>query len=302
MKTYKELREILERVPLTKMNSHVHTHVCDGAEDMTVENIARAAETVGLELIIFVPLFHKRVEDASKSLYEDSREEIFWQLREEIDCYGKHGGRVTFLLSTEADILSVEGEISLHPSEKTERCLDLITPTLNYHPLLPLEAVAVTGIRTVDEFHADGRFAKLESAAGGKTRVLETAYEAMASALEQCEYPSMLGHFFCSHTIPNQTHTWFGITEADCKTVYEGTRLILDVCQKRSSMLDLSGIHFTECTAEQQRRKDGFLYNFQCWVMEECRRRGIPFGVGSDAHRLLKISYVSEYKELYGWR
>lgn len=301
MKTYKELHEILKMYPLTKMNSHVHTHLCDGAEDMTVENIARAAQAADLGLIILVPHFHKRVEDESKSLYEDSREEILWELREEIDCYEKHGGEVKFLLSTEADILSVQGEISLHPSYKTERCLDLITPTLNYHPLLPLEAVVVTGIRTVDQFHASGRFAELEKSVGGKTRVLETAYEAMARALEQCEFSTMLGHFFCSHTIPNQTHTWFGITEADRETVWEGTRLILDVCQRKGAMLDLSGIHFTECTAEEQRRKDGFLYDFQCWVMEECRARKIPFGVGSDAHRLLKIPYVSEYKELYGW-
>ncbi len=301
MKTNQELYEILGRYPLSRINSHVHTHVCDGAKDMTVENIARAAEAAGLALIVLVPHFHKRVTDESQSLYEDSKEEILWQLREEIDCYKKSGGSVELLLSTEVDILSVDGDLSLAPSHKTEQCLDLITPTLNYHPLLPLEAVAVTAIKKVDAFHESGRFAEMAARAGGRQRVLEAAYQAMANGARRCEYPAMLGHFFCSHTIPNQGYTWFGITEADRKTVWDGTREILSVCEARGAMLDLTGIHFTDCTAEEQRQKDGCWYDFQCWVMEECRRRGIRFYAGSDSHRLVTIPSVSIYGELYGW-
>jgi len=301
MKTYDELYSILRSCPPSKINSHVHTHLCDGAADMTVENIAREAEEAGLSLIILVPHFHKRVEDATKSLYEDSNEEILWQLREEINAYEKRSGCVRVLLSTEADILSVSGDLSLYPSPKTAEALDLITPTLNYHPLLPLEAVVVTGIKTVDEYHGSGRFDELAAKVGGRTKVLETAYETMVNAIRRCPYPAMLGHFFCSHTIPNRTHTWFGITDEDRETVWRGIASVLDACEKTGAMLDLTGIHFTDCTAEEQRRKDGFLFDYQRKVMEECDERGIVWCVGSDAHRLIRIPNVDIYRELYGW-
>ena len=301
MKTYKELYEIIGSVPSAKINSHVHTHLCDGAADMTVENIAGAAEAAGLSLIILVPHFHKQVKDDTKCLYEDTREEILWQLREEIDTYEKKQGRVRVLLSTEVDILSVDGTLSLTPSPQTVEALDLITPTLNYHPLLPLEAVVVTGIKTVDEYHTSGRFDSFANKIGGRQRVLETAYEAMANAIRRCEYPAMLGHFFCSHTIPNRTHTWFGITEEDRDVVWQGIQSVLDACQATGAMLDLSGIHFTDCTAEDQRKKDGFLYEYQQAVMAQAEKRGIVWCAGSDAHRLIRIPNVDIYRELYGW-
>ena len=97
---------------------------------MTVENIAHHAAEKGLECIILTPHFHKRVSDASTTLYEDSNEDIFLALREEIDCYEKRNGTVKFLLSTETDILSLDGEISLDISAAAENALDLVSPTL----------------------------------------------------------------------------------------------------------------------------------------------------------------------------
>lgn len=44
MLTCKKLHEILNAFPQEKINSHVHTHLCDGRPDMTVANIAARAE------------------------------------------------------------------------------------------------------------------------------------------------------------------------------------------------------------------------------------------------------------------
>ena len=44
MLTCQELREIISSVPKEKINSHVHTHLCDGKSNMTVANIAAKAE------------------------------------------------------------------------------------------------------------------------------------------------------------------------------------------------------------------------------------------------------------------
>ena len=71
MKTVKELREILQSVPFTAVDAHIHTHLCDGAPDMTVENIARSAKARGVQLIVLTPHFHLN----SKALSSHDRNE-----------------------------------------------------------------------------------------------------------------------------------------------------------------------------------------------------------------------------------
>jgi hypothetical protein len=44
MLTCKKLHEILNTFPQEKINSHVHTHLCDGRPDMTVANIAAGVD------------------------------------------------------------------------------------------------------------------------------------------------------------------------------------------------------------------------------------------------------------------
>ena len=48
MKSYKELKAILSAYSWRQMNVHVHTHLCDGKPEMTVENIAAEAEKKGI--------------------------------------------------------------------------------------------------------------------------------------------------------------------------------------------------------------------------------------------------------------
>jgi hypothetical protein len=155
MKTFAELNEILKKYPHGSVNSHIHTHLCDGKPEMTVQNIAQKACEHGIELVILTPHFHKKVSDSTATLYEDSDENILIALREEIDSYHKNSdGKVRFLLSTEADILGVDGITSLNDSSAAEDALDLVTPTVNYHPLLPLKAVEVTYGKCIEEIHS----------------------------------------------------------------------------------------------------------------------------------------------------
>lgn len=301
MKTYNQIIDILDRYPLSRINSHVHTHVCDGAATMTVQNIADRAVAAGLSLIILVPHCHKKVTDGQTSLYEDTDVGIFEQLREEIEHYRKTDGKVEFLLSSEVDILSVHGKTSLPVCQTVEKCLDFVSPTLNYHPLLPLKAVAVTHIREVDAFHDEGRFAVMEAAAGGHQQVLESAYDAMIHAITHCPYPAMLGHYFISHTIPNQTKTWFGLRPEDMDLVREKTEQLLQTCQQKKTILDITGIHLMSCTAQEQKEKDGFLHEYQCYVLNRCKQLDIRFCAGSDAHNLNTISDVAAYKALFQW-
>ena len=118
MKTVNQLLEFVNGS--RKIDAHVHTHLCDGKPEMTVENIANEALAKGFDSIILTPHFHKKVTDSTASLYENSDESIFLSLRDEIDAYAKDGGKVRFLLSCEADILSLDGETSLDISKLPE--------------------------------------------------------------------------------------------------------------------------------------------------------------------------------------
>ena len=62
------------------------------------------------------------------------------------------------MLSTEADILSPKGELSLKISKETEDAPDAVTPTMNYHPALPLKLVGLTMGKYIDELHESGEY------------------------------------------------------------------------------------------------------------------------------------------------
>lgn len=72
MKTVRELIEILDSCAWPRADAHVHTHLCDGKDDMTVANIAEKAEQAGIALIILTPHFHKQVSDDTETIYRDS--------------------------------------------------------------------------------------------------------------------------------------------------------------------------------------------------------------------------------------
>ena len=76
------MREIIKSTSFCKIDGHIHTHLCDGKPEMTVESIARKAEEVGLSLIILTPHFHKKVSDASATHYDNSDAEILKKLRQ----------------------------------------------------------------------------------------------------------------------------------------------------------------------------------------------------------------------------
>lgn len=300
MKTNEQLREIITAHPFYKINAHIHTHLCDGASVMTVENIAAEAEKEGFELIILTPHFHKLVSDGSTTLYHDTDENILIKLRKEIEAYERNNGKLKILLSTEADILNVDGDLSLSISKPVENALDLVTPTINYHPLLPLETVAATDIKQVDMFHSSGRYRELVPKQFDSAYILQTYYEAATNAVLKCEYPSMLGHFFAPHSIADQKYTWFEVEESYLPMMMEYTDKLLCACAKKQTMLDITGIHLMNNTkALEQPLKDGFLYKFQRFTLDKCREYGIPFCPGSDAHNLPRIAECKLYKEIF---
>ena len=57
----------------------------------------------------------------------------------EINEYEKKSGKVRFLLSSEADIISVDGTLSLEASKLVEENLDFIMPTLNFQSEVKLK-------------------------------------------------------------------------------------------------------------------------------------------------------------------
>ena len=301
MRTVKELREILDG-HLT-VDAHVHTHLCDGAPDMTVKNIAERAGALNIGAVILTPHFHKQVSDATETLYTDSKEDMLLALREEIDDYGKKDGRVKILLSTEVDILSVSGELSLSPSPEAERALDLITPTMNYNPILPLRGVRVTYGKHIDYMHESGEYARMAEQAGGVAAVLETMYETEVNALIRSPYPSMLGHFFAAHS-PYPRYNWFGAGPEHMKIMNAGADRVIAACRETGALMDITGIHPTPGeTPDEKCKRDGFLFDFQRYVVMQCRKYDVPAYPGSDAHELRKIGEAAEYyKRLMDYR
>ena len=175
MKTTKEIRDILSKC--THIDSHVHTHLCDGKEDMTVENIAASAKACGVDGVILTPHYHKQVNDETDTLYCNTDQDIFLALRDEIEHYERKDGSVKILLSAEADIISLDGKLSLDASCQTEAALDLVTPTMNYHPCLPLMFVGLTMGKKIDELHESGAYGKAAEKLGGVGEVLSLMYK-----------------------------------------------------------------------------------------------------------------------------
>ncbi len=294
MKTIRELRDILEKHKRT--DSHVHTHLCDGKSEMTVENIASEAEKKGLDCIILTPHFHKKVSDASDTLYEDSNEDIFLALREEIEAYKKRNSAVEFLLSAEADILSCDGDISLKISNKAENALDMVHPTFNYHPLLPLKFVHLTYGKDVNALHQSGEYASAAKELGGIGAVLEGMYTTEENAIKNCQYPSMLGHLFMTHSIHPDMYSCFDAREEHLPIMKEGVLRIIEACRERHAMIDLTGVHLQKCeSADDKIAKNAFLVEFQTFVIRECIKRGVFFCFGSDAHSLNGVGSAREY-------
>ena len=136
MMTIQEIRQVLESSTYTDV--HIHTHLCDGQPEMTVANITQKAKEQGIGAIMLTPHWHKQVSDETETLYEDSKLDMLLALRKEIEEYQRTDGSVKVLLSTEVDILSVDGTTALTPSPEFENTVDLITLTMNYNPILPL--------------------------------------------------------------------------------------------------------------------------------------------------------------------
>ncbi len=299
MKTVKEINNFIEES--RRIDAHVHTHLCDGKPEMTIENIAARAEEKGFDSIILTPHFHKKVTDGERELYEDSNEEIFLLLREEIDAYTKNCGKVRFLLSCEADILSVNGETSLKISSEAEAALDVVTLTMNYHPLLPLKFVGLTMGKYIDELIESGEYNEAAKRLGGVDQVLQAMYECELSAIEKCQYPSILGHFFAAHSVHPDKYTWFGATPEHLPKMMEYSARIIDACKKKGTVIDLTGVHMKTDTVAEKMAKNGFMVDFQRFVINECKNKGVYTLYGSDAHSLASIGNAYEYyKELFG--
>ena len=298
MKTVKELREIMGNVSFCAVDAHVHTHLCDGAPDMTVENIAQKAESEGMQAVILTPHFHKHVSDETHAMYPDSDEDIFIELRKEIDAYHKnYPGKVTVLLSTEADILDAKGHTALTLTEKGEQALDLVTPTVNYHPLLPLKAVSLTSGMTIVDTYESGAAQKYLDGFGGTAEVLKSLYEAETNAISACPYPAMVGHFLAAHS-SLFGYNWFDAKPAHLELMKEGAGKLVGVCAEKGAMIDATGIQMKGLNFEEKAKADGFLCDFQKWFLKRCKEKNVLVFPGSDAHNMSAVGDVAYYQTL----
>ena len=295
MKTVSQLHEILRQHDFARVDAHIHTHLCDGSAEMTVSRITAEAEARGMTCVILTPHFHRHVEDDTASLYPDSDESIFLRLREEIEAYS---GPLTVLLSTEADILSPAGETSLAISSAAEAALDLVTPTVNYHPLLPLKAVEVTYGRCIGKIHGSGLYAEYCEAAGGVEAVLTALYETEANAILRSPYPAMVGHFLAAHSYAVEKWNWFGAEEKHLPIMKDGAEKLLDACQKTGAMVDLTGIHHLPASPEGKQKTEGFFLDFQRWFLQRCREKAVPAFPGTDSHSPDTVGDVRYYTYL----
>ena len=297
MNSQKELKGIFQAYSWAQMNVHVHTHLCDGRPDMTVENIAKEAEKAGVKLIVLTPHFHKQLQDSSMVLYENSDEMIFLTLRDEINEYEKRGGKVRFLLSSEVDIISVDGTLSMTPSKLVEGNLDFIMPTLNFHPALPLRAVDVTNPEGRNKMHGSGEYMEMVEKAGGMEKMIDAMYTAQANAIQNISLPAMLGHFFAAHS-KNGQYNWFGLREEHLPMMKEGAEKVLEACKSTGTMIDITGNRIQGKDVDAKRQDLGFLFDFQKWFLGRCDELGIITCPGGDAHDLSRISGTWFYEEL----
>lgn len=297
MKTIEQIKACLAQH--RRVDVHVHTHLCDGKAEMTVQNIATRANACGIGCVVLTPHFHRRLCDASEALYENTDESIFFALREEIARYEQNGGNVQFLLSTEADIISFDGELSLSLSREAERVLDLVSPTLNFHPLLPLRFVHLTYGRDVNALHESGEYQAGAARIGGVERVLEGLYVSQENAVRRCPYPAMLGHFFMPHSVHPDRYSCFGAEQRHLSLMIEGARRVITACKQKNVLMDLTGVHMhAQEKAAERIQKNGFLVDFQRFVVRECLLLGVPAYRGSDAHSLSGIGRTDPYYDI----
>ena len=296
MMTVQEIRQVLESSAYTDV--HIHTHLCDGQPEMTVANITQKAKEQGIGAVVLTPHWHKQVSDETETLYEDSKVDMLLALRDEIDDYQRTDGSVKVLLSTEVDILSVDGTTALTPSPEFENMVDLITLTMNYNPILPLCCVHLTYGKDVNGLHESGDYARMEATAGGKVKVLEAMYEAQANAILRAPYPCMLGHFLAAHSRHPDKYSWFEAGEEHLPILKAGAEKVIAACAEKNAMLDLTGIHLKGKTAREKAESNGFLFPFQQYVVEACRKHGVAAYPGSDSHRLKKIGADMAYYDL----
>ena len=288
------IADINKIITFENTDAHVHTHLCDGKPEMTVTNIAKAAKECGLTQVILTPHFHKKVSDASATLYDDSDESIFKSLRDEITACDTD---VKILLSTEADILDAKGHTSADGfCNDTLNTLDAVTMTLNYHPLLPLKCVEVTYSKCIEDIYESGYYAECESGAGGTQRVLETMYEAQINAIKRAKFPVILGHFFAAHSNAVKTFSWFNAKKEYINIMKECSSELVRVCADKGAVIDLAGIHPKNETPTQKRERDGWFFDFQKWFVDYARQNGVTLTAGSDAHSLKHIGEVEYYK------
>lgn len=297
VKTREELREIFQSYAWNKMNVHVHTLLCDGKPEMTVENIAEKAKEVGVELVVLTPHFHKQLKDSETVLYEDTDETIFAKLRQEICEYEKKDGTVRFLLSSEVDILSVDGELSMKPSALIEENLDFITPTLNFHPILPLRAVGVTNPEGREKIHGSGEYDILVEQAGGMETIIEALYTTQVNAIRKAPYPAMLGHFFSAHSRAGK-YSWFELKAEHLPMMRAGAERVLEACKETGTLIDITGIRINGTDIEAKKQELGHFYEFQTWFVKRCREMDIVACPGGDAHDLSRISGTWFYEKL----
>lgn len=298
MKNYAELKEIFTAHSWKQMNVHVHTHLCDGKPEMTVDNIAERAKKEGVKLIVLTPHFHKQLKDSETVLYEDTQKNIFGRLREEIETYEKKDGAVHFLLSTETDIISVDGTLSITPTAKIEEALDFIMPTLNFHPMLPLRAVGLTEPAGREKLHSSGEYAAMVEKAGGMEYIITTMYDAQVNAIQKAPCQAMLGHFFAGHSY-NGPYNWFGLCKEHLPLMKDGAERVLQACSSVGAMVDITGNRMSDGNIIGKRESLGFLFEFQQWFLKRCRELEVVACPGGDAHDLSRISGTWFYEDLY---
>ncbi len=299
MKSLNELHKLLKQYPFSAVNAHVHTHLCDGQPNMTVENIAAEAKKLGIRLIVLTPHFHKQVSDASVTLYEDTNPDILVQLREEINHYHRvSGDRVKFMLSTEADILNVNGDLSLNLTKEAEEALDFVTMAVNYHPLLPLNMVEVTYSRSIKQLHVSGEYMKCVNKVGTVSDIFEALYETEVNAIRKAEYPAMLGHFFAAHSYVKGKYNWFGANESHVELMKKGAMRVMEACEKTGTIIDITGVHCGNMSFEAKAKADGFFFDFQKWFISQCKKRNITLVPGGDTHEL-EMLHESLYYSIF---
>lgn len=296
MKTTAEIRTVLDGCRYVDV--HIHTHLCDGQPEMTVENIAAKAREQGIGAIVLTPHWHKQVSDETETLYEDSEVGMLLALRQEIDALQRKDDAVKVLLSTETDILSVDGSLSLELTPEIEDAVDLITPTMNYNPILPLCCVHLTYGKDVNGMHESGEYQRMADKAGGIPAVLEAMYEAEANAILRAPYPCMLGHFLAAHSLHPDKYSWFGAGEEHLPIMKAGVDKVIAACAEKNAMIDLTGVHMKGQTAREKADSNGFWFAFQQYVVETCRKHGVAAYPGSDSHRLKKIGTNLVYYDL----